>query len=220
MKKVMLLEILIISIFFMGCGASAPQVYKDATVYYTPEYKFVIESVETNVPIEESNLSGENLRYEDSNLEISFSNKHKYFMFELKNKSTNSFKILWDEAVFINYDNISQGVIHSNIKYNEAAETQLPTNVIKNGKINDTLIPKKNLIFFDKWYIRDMLIEPGRNHGTFNNIKEESIKQGNKYIGSIIQVMLPIQLKDKTIEYLFKFKVVGFDNVVYNKYTY
>lgn len=55
--------------------------------------------------------------YEDDFIKIIWLPALTEFSFTLENKSDNSIKIIWDEAVYIDEDNSSLKVIHSGVKY-------------------------------------------------------------------------------------------------------
>lgn len=220
MKKIKSLfsSLTILSVFifvFTGCAQ---------TTYYTANYNLNIEKVETSNEKKFFTPKEKTLHFEDKIIDITWIPKHKYFEFTLKNKTSNTIKVLWDDVVIIDNYNNSQGAIHKGIKYNEKSQSQTPTKVIRQSKISEIIVPKDNIEYYKGWKIKDILrdsINYPESIGTFNTSVKENVKEHTKlFVNSTIQIMLPIQLKNKTIEYIFVFKVNGFDTVIYNSYTY
>jgi len=223
MKKIFTIICCLGSILtFTGIGTA----YCD--IYYTPSYKFVLESVEGSGNKLKHTLSRETLQYEDGIIDITWKPRHKYFAFTLQNKLASSIKILWDEVVFINHLKVNQGAIHQGVKYSQMNNPQVPTKLIRKSKVDDIIAPKNNIMLLSfsfsnttKWVIRDILAAPGKNVGTFNtDDKEDAIDHAKQYVGSVLTIMLPIKTKKETVEYIFTFKVNSFDIVPYDEDTY
>ena len=67
--------------------------------------------------------------------------KTTHFGFVLENKSENTIKIIWDEAIFIDAEEFSRKIVHSGIKYNDINSSQIPTVIAKDSKLRDAVFP-------------------------------------------------------------------------------
>ena len=106
----------------------------------------------------------------------------------MENKSDNSIKIIWDEAVYIDEDNSSLRVIHSGVKYVDGEKAQPLTVIAKKTKINDLVTPVDNIYYSGGWGKRPLF----------------SVQ---KSAGKTVKILLPIQIQETINEYIFSFKV-------------
>lgn len=72
--------------------------------------------------------------YKDNVIDIMIFADRSNFNFVLQNISENSIKIVWDEAVFVNFDGSTEKVMHKGIKFSERNGAQPTTTIIKNAK--------------------------------------------------------------------------------------
>lgn len=114
------------------------------------------------------------------------------FTFILKNVSDNSIKIVWNEAVFVNYDGSTSKIMHKGTKYSQREGDQPATTIIKGAKIEDIAVPTCNVRYsytLEEWVNESMYpSKPCENPGQ-------------------LRLMLPIQIKDVINEYIFVFDV-------------
>ena len=118
---------LFLAVILASCG-----IYQDI-------YKVRLREVEQPENVKEQNskskitiLAEENETknsYEDDFIKIIWLPALTEFSFTLENKSDNSIKIIWDEAVYIDEDNSSLKVMHSCVKYVDGEKAQ-PLTVI------------------------------------------------------------------------------------------
>ena len=125
--------------------------------------------------------------YVDNVLGIQIINDGEKFAFSILNLSDNTLRIIWDEAAFVDVNGSTSKIIHSGIKYNEIEKAQIPSIIVKGSKISDIAIPTNNIEYNKKlgWNIKKMF-KP----------KQEGI----------VALLLPVQIKGVTNEYLFVFK--------------
>lgn len=126
--------------------------------------------------------------YEDDFIKIIWLPALTEFSFTLENKSDNSIKIIWDEAVYIDEDNSSLKVIHSGVKYVDSEKAQPLTVIAKKTKINDLVTPLDNIYYSDGWRKRPLF----------------SVQ---KSAGKTVKILLPIQIQETINEYIFSFKI-------------
>lgn len=135
--------------------------------------------------------------YVDNVIDILIFGTSQQFNFILKNVSDNSIKVIWNEAVFVNYDGSTSKIMHVGTKYSQREGDQPATTIIKGAKIEDLAAPNCNVRYSDvlKDWITDSMYpsEPATNPGQ-------------------LRLMLPIQIKDVINEYIFVFDV----NYLYN----
>ena len=135
--------------------------------------------------------------YKDNVIDIMIFADASDFTFVLQNISGSTIKIVWDEAVFVNFDGSTEKVMHKGTKYAERNESQPPTTIIKNAKWEDTVIPNHLVYWYEstskyiksQWSTRSMYP------------KEKGLEPGQ------VMLMLPIQIRDVINEYIFVFDV-------------
>ena len=134
--------------------------------------------------------------YKDNVIDVLIFADRSNFNLVLKNVSDTSIKIVWDEAVFVNFDGSTEKVMHKGIKYSEKNGNQPPTTIIKNAKWEDTVTPT-HLVYYRE---ATKYIEGGWD--TDSMYPNESGLQPGR-----VKLMLPIQIKDVINEYVFVFDV-------------
>ena len=106
--------------------------------------------------------------------------------------SDNSIKVVWNEAVFVDYDGSTSKIMHLGTKYSQKDGDQPASTVIKGAKIEDVAVPTVNVRYSDllKDWVTDSMYpsDPGKEPGQ-------------------LRLMLPIQLKEVINEYIFVFDV-------------
>lgn len=140
----------------------------------------------------ESNSDITQYSYVDNVIDILIVGDGEKFSFILKNISNNSIKIIWNEAVFVDFNGSTSKVMHSGIKYAQREGDQPATTIIKGAKIEDVAVPTCNIRYSSvlKEWVEDSMYptRPNENPGQ-------------------IRLMLPIQIKDVVNEYVFVFDV-------------
>lgn len=130
--------------------------------------------------------------YVDNVIDILIFGGSTQFDFVLKNVSDNSIKIIWNEAVFVNYDGSSSKVIHAGTRYSQREGDQQATTIIKGSKIEDIAVPNCYIRYSEtlKEWVKNSMYPSAPD-----------IKPGQ------LRLMLPIQIKDVINEYVFIFDV-------------
>ena len=142
--------------------------------------------------------------YEDKMIRIEWLPLPTGFSFVLENKSDNTIKIIWDQAVYVDENGSSNKVIHKGVKYTERNNSQIPSVIIKKAKIEDMVMPKKNVSYSSGQY-GGWRIEP-----LFDNrpVVEERRKEREKNIsGKNVRILLPLKIEDIINEYIFTFEI-------------
>jgi len=130
--------------------------------------------------------------YIDDYIDIVIFGGSQQFSFLLKNISQNTLKLVWNEAVFVNFNGSTSKVMHAGTKYSQKDGDQPASTIIKGASIDDIAAPTCNIRYSDvlkEWMTDSMYPEsPARTPGEF-------------------KLMLPIQVKEVVNEYIFVFKV-------------
>lgn len=139
--------------------------------------------------------------YNDSIIDITIFGTNEQFCFVLKNISSHSLKIIWNEAAFVGLDGSTSKIMHVGTKYSQRESDQPATVLIKGAKINDVATPTVN-VYYDEGY--------KIGYTTYGNGWKTKSMLPKDYKGKEageIRLMLPIQVKDVVNEYTFVFKV-------------
>lgn len=129
--------------------------------------------------------------YVDNFIDILIFSTGKEFNFLLKNVSQSTQKLIWDEAVYVDYNGSSSKVMHNGVKYSQKDASQPASTIIKGASIDELACPTSNVFYSEsakEWTTNSMYP---------NSSKTNDTKQ--------VQLMLPIQIKDITNEYIFVF---------------
>lgn len=137
----------------------------------------------------------------DENLSIIWSLGNKELDFVIKNKAQSSIKILWDDMVFVKIGGGSQRIIHKGVKFSEKNNSQPASVVGKNADYSDLLIPSENVYYSTlnkQWQAYPILL---------HNMYSPEDNQSNNLHGIKVQVLFPVMINEKRIEYNFIFKL-------------
>lgn len=143
-------------------------------------------------------------RFEDSTINIAWQVREKDISFKLFNKASQTIKIIWDDAVYVGTDGTSKRIIHKGVKFAKIEEHQVPSPVAPGSFIDDIIVPAENIDYVSSGWAICPLFPINSN---YENDKAFYAKQ---YIGKPIKIILPIQWKNKHIEYTFNFRIREF----------
>ncbi len=144
--------------------------------------------------------------FEDEMVKILWVPTSHQVSFALTNKTDHSIKIIWDEAAFVGVNGISSRVMHSGVKYIDRSNPQPPTVVVRKGTISDLIVPTDNIYYntYSGWETAPLF--------PVSATKEEELRlSAQSYVGKTIQVLLPLKIEDVVNEYIFTFKINGFE---------
>ena len=130
--------------------------------------------------------------YKDNFIDIIIFGGSEQFSFILKNISESTQKLIWDDAVFVGINGRTSKVMHSGTKYSQREAPQIPSTIIKGASLDDIACPTSNVYYSEygkEWRVNSMYPKE-ISKGTFN-----------------VKLMLPIQIKDVSNEYVFEFKI-------------
>lgn len=145
--------------------------------------------------------------YEDELIKIVWLSLSTQFAFTLENKSDNSIKIIWDEAVYVDENGSSGRVMHSGVKYVDRSNPQPPTVVVKKAKVDDMVVPTDNIYYisgqYGGWQTKPLFPNQATTQEELNALTQ-------KYVGKTVKILLPLQIQETVNEYIFSFKVENF----------
>lgn len=146
--------------------------------------------------------------YEDDIIKIDWDYASSQIGFELKNKSDQTLKIIWDDAAFISLTNESGKIFHKGVNYIDRENSQPPTSVYKNTILSDLISPTAYTSYVSGQYggwRSSPLIPVG------GNVWSGKIEYKEELIGQTMRVILPLKIEDKLIEYAFSFRTQFID---------
>ena len=131
--------------------------------------------------------------YEDNVISIFIVGGSKQFEFSLTNKMTNSIKIIWDEASFVDADNLVSKVVHKGVRFIDATNSLPATTIPSGASISELIAPTNRIKYSDGWY-------------------QQSIISSNKsddpnVVGKTVKILLPIEVNGVVNEYVFCFTI-------------
>jgi hypothetical protein len=166
-------------------------------------YSAYLYSVEVSEKSLVGKIDSSTSLYEDSIIKIKWDYSYSQMSFKLKNKSEQTLKIIWDDAVYISITNETDKVFHDGIKYIDKENSQPPTSIYKNTILSDLIAPVSYSYFvsgqYGGWRSNPLIPVP-------INVWSKKIEYIKDFLGLTIRVILPIKIEDKTIEYTFNFR--------------
>ncbi|MGL4452877.1 MAG: hypothetical protein ACRCTZ_17070 [Sarcina sp.] len=131
--------------------------------------------------------------YEDNIMSILIMCGTKQFEFTLTNKMKNSVKIVWNEASFVDENNLVSKVVHKGVKYMNT-NSSLPTTTIPGGaSISELIAPTNRIKYSNGWYQQSIV--------SSNKSNDDNI------VGKTVKVLLPIEVNGVINEYVFCFTI-------------
>lgn len=178
--------------------------YPELPKYYYLKYDISLWKVEKPSMAKEKagNSQITNNIYEDEFINISWAIDPLTIAFTLLNKTDHSLKIIWDEAVFVDPIGRNHRIFHSGVRYIDRNAPQPPSIIVRKGQLTDTIYPTDYVHFSDEWEE-----EPILPYSESGGDPELLFEEGKLYIGSTIQILLPLEINGKINEYIFVFKI-------------
>ncbi len=142
-------------------------------------------------------------RYEDDFIEIVWYVGLKKFNFELKNKSTHTMKINWDDISYVDINGKTRRVMHAGVKYIERNNSQPATSIPKGASLSDILLPTDNVILSSGYggWIESNLIP------SYYSTPEAMTNGAESYVGKKMTILMPIMIENVQNDYTFVFNI-------------
>ena len=99
----------------------------------------------------------------------------------------------WNKVVFVNHTKLSEKVMHTGVKFIKKEESQTPSLIVKDSILSDAIIPIDNINFIKGEWVITPALQP------YNDI--------NSLVDKKFKVLFPIMIGEKTVDYLFTFKI-------------
>ena len=129
--------------------------------------------------------------YRDSVIRIVFTFEPTHVDFFLSNESDSNFRIIWDDAVFVDgISNTGEGVFHRGVRLLDRHDAQVPSVVVKGTGISESIAVKSRV-----FYSYDL------RRWVFKNLLRDADKLTR------IEISLPIETAAGRRDYLFVFSV-------------
>lgn len=129
--------------------------------------------------------------------------------FSLKNKTTYSIKIIWDETAFVDTAGASHRVIHAGVKYSQRNNPQPPSVIVRSGTFSDIVVPSDYISYtrgIFGWRTKNIL--PSEMDKIWRKETPQAFKSRAKsYVGKTIQILMPLEIQGVVNEYIFIFRV-------------
>lgn len=216
------LSFTIILIILNGCSAMSFM----GTNYFVAKYDLSLTSVERPADAKErygeqiiekynpQDSSKFNYLFEDGLVRILWLPTQEGFYFQIYNKTDNSIKVIWDEAVFVDQSNKSHRIMHAGVKYNERENPQPPSVIIRKGSIDEFASPT-DYVYFYRGYGNQYVIDPSewRHIPMLNCKSEEQMKADNdakQLVGKKLQLLLPLEIQGTVNDYIFEFTATDY----------
>jgi hypothetical protein len=227
-KKVAVLLYMFLIVLFMGCDSSyrtkssSPRTQKVANARYDITMIAVEKSVGSQKMLEEQRIEtvveGGITRYrsEDNMVRIEWRPAPVDIEFTVNNKTDSPIKIVWDEASFVDEKGISHRLIHSGIGYEERKLPQPPTVIVGGINLQDFVHP---LDYFQWKEIRGMRSDKQQGYWDrtpflptqIKGATEELRVKAGAVVGKTFQVILPLEISNIRIDYLYTFRITNVD---------
>lgn len=158
----------------------------------------------------------ESYNFEDDYIDISWSFDYSELDFELINKTNKTIKIIWDEAAYVDENGNSSNIMHNGVKYSNRNESQKPSIVVKNGKLNDAILPTSKAYYSTPTqYTSGSWVHSPLFPRVVELSEKEVIESCEGVIGLEVKVLLPIEIEGITYEYIFTFRVEDLTIITY-----
>lgn len=159
-----------------------------------------------------SNPNVPEMTWSDENIGVSFAVTRNSILFEMENLTNETLKLIWDEAVFVQFGK-TQKVMHEGVKFIDRNASQPASVIPPRLSIRDAIVPTNNIYWSRGMYNRYASV-PGSWQKedllpTWTNKDEDQFK---KLIESqkgkdAFSVILPIQKGNEIKRYAFTFMV-------------
>ena len=131
----------------------------------------------------------ENGIYEDIVISIKWSEDRQIFNFNLKNMTNSMMKVLWDEALIVNFDGFTERVLHKGADLDALKQSQQPSLIPSKAQLAD--------YFWSERYYGGKRLVYGYGGTKYN-------EENN---GKRMKLILPVQVGNITYSYTFIFEM-------------
>lgn len=163
--------------------------------------------------------------FEDSAINSSWGKPRTALEIRLTNKTKNTIKVIWRDALFVDHNGVSYRVFHDSKVYQDFLDWG---NAVAVSHFNSSM-------YGSRTYVPDKpeagkslptIIKGGATHSDFiipedgpfassvfpswKGTRDEAKAEAGLIVGKQVRVLLPIEIRGKVLEYIFSFKVTDF----------
>jgi len=155
--------------------------------------------------------SGGRMVFQDDRIRIAFRIDDAAIRFQLRNRSSIPLKVKWDDAS-IGVRDRYYAVRNTRTLYVPSYRDNAVPTILPSGYIIDMAMPAENISFNgSEWKEKELLQTTDRN--------SDAIRQRMfAYKGSMMNLLLPVQVGDSVFSYTFQFRVQSVDSLGWDKY--
>ena len=169
-------------------------------------YNAYLNSVDAPEGVTNVVVDGDKSEYEDSLIRVVWKFVETQAIFDMVNKTSQTIKIIWDEAGYVNYNGNTERVLHKGVKIIDREKSQIPTLIYKNTTLTDFVAP----ISYTQWVSGSEFKISGWESMPLFPKKFGALSKKIEYYPEIldkdIRIILPIMVDGNTLEYSFNFK--------------
>jgi hypothetical protein len=182
-----LLALFCVALIAAGCSGSIFSSANSGTRY---EYQYTMVDPALS----------DQLKFQDSNISISFTIDASAIVFELHNNSDQQLSIVWERASF-GVNKRSYSIRNSTTLYTLGSATPQPITIPPQGFVRELVMPWQNVNYENgSWTEKDLFL--------MNDSGTQKIKGViESMVGSEITLMLPVRIGKLVMDYSFTFKV-------------
>jgi hypothetical protein len=181
-----------------GCSA-ASRLQSSLGYKYRHSYRLVSPS------------SGGRMVFQDDRIRIAFRIDDAAIRFQLRNRTTRPLKIRWDEAS-LGVRGRYYAVRNTRTLFLPGYRDDTAPTILPQGYVIDMAMPAENISFNgSEWKEKELLQTTDRNSPA---IQQRLLA----YKGSVVNLLLPVQVGDSVWSYTFQFQVTSVDSLGWDKY--
>lgn len=171
---------------FMSCS----------TLRYINRANYSLSSVDTP---DATNVEVTNGTYEDETILLHASLQKNVISFNLANNSDGTVKIHWDNGAYIDENGNSLRILHSGVKVADKEKAQVPSVIAKGSQFSDDIFVADYVKIVDGQLVFEPLLG-------YNSFKTDAEAKANlSKVGSVVKLLLPIEVKGTNRDYIFSF---------------
>jgi hypothetical protein len=167
------------------------------------EYEYCLEQVLVTVNNEnvtlKCNTEKDLMKYEDEFVDFEWEITD-IPRFHLTNKTQNTIKLAWNDAVYQDDKGNTQKVMHEGVRFIDKSKDIPESSILSLGNINEIVLPVDHIIYFNGWTIYPLFSD---------KVKHKYIKNATDRINKNIKIMLPFVIGSDLYEYTFIFKITN-----------
>lgn len=150
-------------------------------------YHFEITKVDKpkNQNVKKGTLTKNNI-YEDNIISVKWDVQEAKFLFNLKNMTSNTMKVLWDEALIVNFEGFTERVLHKGADLEALQKAQQPAIIPSLAQLAD--------FYCSERYLSDSRLRYGYGRN------DKGVQDGES-----MRLILPVQVGNTTYTYSFTF---------------